>query len=224
MNKKIIALVMVVAVIGLLIFGGGLFNENESIDMKDVIADKAMVEENESDMEKDEMVADEMKADEMKADEMIEPHDEAVMIEVKNDGDVPPDFELMDLEGNIHKLSDYKGGKLYVKFWASWCSICLAGMDELDILSGEMNEFETITIVSPNANGEMSEADFKEWFKGLETENIKVLLDIDGEITKAYGVRAYPTSVYIGSDGIMVKRQPGHNGNDGIKAVFEEIY
>lgn len=205
MNKKIIALVMVVAVIGLLIFGGGLFNENDPIDMKEMAEEK--------DMEKDEM----------KDEEMTEPHEEA-MVEVKNDGDVPPDFELMDLDGNVHKLSDYKGDKVYVKFWASWCSICLAGMEELDTLSGEMNDFKTITIVSPDANGEMSEAEFKEWFKGLDTKNIKVLLDIDGKITKAYGVRAYPTSVYIGSDGIMVKRQPGHNGNDGIKSVFEEIY
>ena len=217
MNKKILALIMVVAMVGLLIFGGGLFNENDSIDMSDVAEANSMEKNLEASPEDTDMENTEMKDEEMK-------DEEEKMMEVKNEGAVPPPFELMDLDGNTHKLEDYMGEKVYVKFWASWCSICLAGMDELDTLSGEMNDFKTITIVSPDANGEMSEERFKEWFKGLDTKNIKVLLDVDGKISKAYGVRAFPTSVYIGSDGIMVKRQPGHAGNDSIKDVFEEIH
>ncbi len=30
-------------------------------------------------------------------------------------------------------LSDYKGKKIYLKFWASWCSICLANSDTDEI-------------------------------------------------------------------------------------------
>jgi len=31
-----------------------------------------------------------------------------------------PDFELPDLAGNLHKLSDYRGHKILVSSWASW--------------------------------------------------------------------------------------------------------
>ena len=33
-----------------------------------------------------------------------------------------PDFELVDLAGNIHKLSDYRGQIVIVNFWSVECS------------------------------------------------------------------------------------------------------
>ncbi|MGI2329010.1 redoxin family protein [Planococcus sp. YIM B11945] len=141
-----------------------------------------------------------------------------------NDGKIAPDFELMDLEGNSHQLSEYAGQKVYVKFWASWCSICLAGMEELNTLAGEENDFTVLTIVSPSSNAEKDTESFTKWFKGVDnTSNIQVLLDEGGEMFEAYGVLAYPTSVYIGSDGVLVKSSPGHFSNEQIKESFESI-
>jgi hypothetical protein len=31
-----------------------------------------------------------------------------------------PDFELPDLQGRLHKLSDYRGKKVFLTTWASW--------------------------------------------------------------------------------------------------------
>ena len=31
-----------------------------------------------------------------------------------------PDFELPDLDGNTHRLSDYRGRKIFLATWASW--------------------------------------------------------------------------------------------------------
>ena len=36
-------------------------------------------------------------------------------------GEVVPDFELTGVDGKTYRLSDYKGKKAYLKFWASWC-------------------------------------------------------------------------------------------------------
>ena len=36
---------------------------------------------------------------------------------------------------------------IYIKFWASWCPTCLAGLEELDRLAGETNNFEVVTVV-----------------------------------------------------------------------------
>ena len=75
------------------------------------------------------------------------------------------DFTLKDLAGNDYKLSDNKGKKVYMKFWASWCSICLTGLEDLDKLAGENNDFEIVTVVAPGRNREMDTAAFKKWFK-----------------------------------------------------------
>lgn len=144
-----------------------------------------------------------------------------------NKGAAAPMFDLKDVDGNEVSLASLAGQKVYVKYWASWCPICLAGMDELNTLAGQDNDFKVITIVNPNYKGEQAEADFKEWFKGLQAENtaknVTVLLDDDGKWAQKFGIRGYPTSLYIGSDGVLVKTAPGHNTNDAITAEFKRI-
>lgn len=141
-----------------------------------------------------------------------------------NEGKPAPAFELLDLEGNQQNLEDYAGQKVYVKFWASWCSICLAGMEELNTLAAEDTDFEVLTIVSPDSNAEKSTESFAKWFDGFpNSENIPVLLDEGGTFFEEYGVIGYPTSVYIGSDGTLVKSLTGHFSNDEIKETFKTI-
>ena len=41
-------------------------------------------------------------------------------------GDKAPNFELIDLEGNKHRLSDYKGEGVFLNFWGTWCAPCNA--------------------------------------------------------------------------------------------------
>jgi thiol-disulfide isomerase/thioredoxin len=141
-----------------------------------------------------------------------------------NEGKIAPMFDLVDLHGNKVALGDLAGEKVYVKYWASWCSICLAGMDELNTLSTQDNDFKVISVVSPNFKGEQSTEDFTNWFKKLTTnQDITVLIDEGGTWAKKFGVRGYPTSYYIGSDGVLAKTTPGHNYNEQITSTFEGI-
>lgn len=141
-----------------------------------------------------------------------------------NKGQPAPAFNLKDLQGNQVSLADFKGQKVYVKFWASWCPICLAGLDELNQLSGEKHDYKVITIVSPGYNGEQSEADFVNWFSKRGYNNIQVLLDDGGNVARQFGVRGYPSSYYIGSDGILAKSIPGHNPNEMIEQTMKSIH
>ncbi len=141
-----------------------------------------------------------------------------------NQGKAAPMFDLLDLNGNEVALADLAGDKVYVKYWASWCSICLAGLDELNTLSAQDNDFKVISIVSPNFKGEQSTEDFSKWFKKQTTyQDITVLIDEDGTWAKKFGVRGYPTSYYIGSEGVLAKTAPGHNSNDQIISAMKEI-
>jgi len=147
----------------------------------------------------------------------------SVADKMMNKGSISPSFELKDINGTTHKLSDYKGKKVYIKFWASWCSICLAGLDEIDTLAGESNDFQVLTIVSPDFRGEQSKDAFVKWFSSLEKKNLTVLLDTDGAFASKLGVRGYPTSVFIGSDGVLVKTSPGQKSNLDIKLAYKAI-
>ena len=126
---------------------------------------------------------------------------------------------LKDVNGMNYSFG--KDGKpTYVKFWASWCPICLSGLEDIDSLSKEMKDFEVITVVSPGLVGEKKTEDFKKWYKSLGYKNIKVLLDEKGELTKMLNVRVYPTSVVVNKAGKAEKVLPGHLEKAEIKKLF----
>ena len=126
---------------------------------------------------------------------------------------------LKDVNGMNYSFG--KDGKpTYVKFWASWCPICLSGLEDIDNLSKEKKDFEVVTVVSPGLVGEKKTEDFKKWYKSLGYKNIKVLLDEKGELTKMLNVRVYPTSVVVNKAGKAEKVLPGHLEKAEIKKLF----
>ena len=54
------------------------------------------------------------------------PMDSAVL------GEPLPALTLPDLDGKPHQLSDYRGHRLLLNFWASWCGPCLDEMPALN--------------------------------------------------------------------------------------------
>ncbi|HLR42051.1 MAG TPA: TlpA disulfide reductase family protein, partial [Pseudogracilibacillus sp.] len=57
-------------------------------------------------------------------------------------GKMAPDFELETLDGEKKKLSDLRGERVMVNFWATWCPPCRAEIPDLQ----KFHENEDITI------------------------------------------------------------------------------
>lgn len=167
-------------------------------------------------METEEMMDDNMDESMMETEEMMDEskmEDEMALEE--------GEFEL--LNGGTYNLNDQKGKKVYVKYWASWCPICLSSLQEFDDFSTEDTDFEVVSIVSPYFFGEKSKEDFKEWFDGLDYKNMKVLIDENGKYISQFGIRATPSNLIIDSNGEVVNVIPGQVSKDVIKQVFDEV-
>lgn len=131
---------------------------------------------------------------------------------------------VKDLSGKEVKLSDYRGKKVYVKFWASWCPICLAGLGEVDAFSGQpMEDAVVLSVVSPGINREKSADDFKQWFEGLDFKQLPVLMDSEGILVKQLGIVGYPTNVFLDEKGEVVYTQPGHMTTEQIQEKLDTL-
>ncbi len=134
------------------------------------------------------------------------------------------DYTFKTLDGKDVYLADYRGKKIYLKFWASWCPICLAGLADINQLADTPpKDAVVLTVVAPGVNREKNLDDFKEWFSGLEYKTLPVLVDNNGQFLKKLGIVGYPSSAFIDANGKVVRVQPGHVTNEDIVKTLETL-
>ena len=135
------------------------------------------------------------------------------------------DFSLQGVDGKTYRLSDYKGKKVYLKFWASWCSICLSTLGDTNDLAKaeEGKDYVVLTVVAPTFNGEKSADDFKNWYQALDYKDFPVLMDSKGDLLKEYGIRSYPSALFIASDGTLAKTHIGYMSKEDIVQTLKEM-
>lgn len=120
-------------------------------------------------------------------------------------GSKAPDFELYDLDGSIHKLSDYKGQPVLLNFWATWCGPCRSEMPHLEDIYEEWKDNELIFFAVNVGEGSNDVTSFMDYY-GF---NMPVLLDNAKTVSRKYAVSGIPTTYFIDEDGIIQNRVVG---------------
>ncbi|MFZ3587795.1 TlpA family protein disulfide reductase [Bacillus sp. DJP31] len=111
-----------------------------------------------------------------------------------------PDFTLETLDGKDVTLSELKGKKVFINFWASWCPPCLKEMPEIQAFSDQNPDI--IVLAVDFRNTEKSDEAVQEYI----TENkytFPVLLDRTGSVGNAYKVLTLPTSYFVNTKGVI---------------------
>jgi peroxiredoxin len=116
-----------------------------------------------------------------------------------------PAFELVDLDGKIHHLSDYRGKVLVVNFWATWCPPCREEMPSMERAWQKMKQ-EGMVMMAINV-GEDEDTIFQ--FTANYPVTFPLLLDQDSEVVGRWGVRGLPTTYVVDPRGRVVYRAIG---------------
>jgi thiol-disulfide isomerase/thioredoxin len=119
-------------------------------------------------------------------------------------GKSAPDFELTDLNGDSVQLSDYRGQKVFLNFWASWCPPCRAEMPDVQRLYEE--DFEDFRIIAVNVGENKAVASEFIMKNNLDFE---VILDNEKEVSREYLVRGIPTSYFLDENGVIINKISG---------------
>ncbi len=113
-----------------------------------------------------------------------------------------PDFELVDMEGQTHRMSDYEDSGVVLSFWATWCPPCRA---ELPILIKAAEQYPDLPIVGVSMD---APEDLRELYEQY-TIRYPTLLDSKNKMHGDYGVDSFPTTILVGKDGAILARHTG---------------
>ena len=116
-----------------------------------------------------------------------------------------PDFELNDIEGVTHRLSDYRGKVLIINFWATWCPPCRAEMPSMQ-RAWEKLQQEDIVMLAIDV-GEDEDTIFQ--FTANYPVDFPLLMDRDSAVVTKWPVRGLPTTFVVDPQGRLVYRAIG---------------
>lgn len=118
-----------------------------------------------------------------------------------NKGETPPDFTLTTLDGQTVTLSDLKGKKVMLNFWATWCPPCKAEMPHMQSYYEDYAKEKNIEIVAVNATKSEKSIDHVKEFASSYDISFPIAIDEKNEVNNLYKIVSIPSTYFIDSEG-----------------------
>ncbi|MGH4123648.1 MAG: TlpA disulfide reductase family protein [Clostridium sp.] len=186
--KKIILPLVVVLVFGISIYTVVDYNKNKSKNLGITTTEKDSVSSKDSSFGKDSS----------SKDSSTVKSSDASKIAALN-------FKLKDLNGKDVSLSDFKGKKVFLNFWASWCGPCKAEMPTIEKLYQQTKDSDLV-ILAVNIGEDKAKV---KSFIDTNKYNFTVLVDSSQNVAAQYNISALPTSFFIDKEGNIVSAIKG---------------
>lgn len=115
------------------------------------------------------------------------------------------DFTLRDLDGKLHKLSDYRGKVVFLNFWATWCPPCREEIPSMERLNEVLGNKDFV-MLAVNTDDDVKDL---EAFAKENPHKFSVLSDADGTVQKLYRVDKFPETFVIDRQGRIAEHIVG---------------
>lgn len=133
-----------------------------------------------------------------------------------------PDFNLPDLYGNQHNISEWRGKILIINFWATWCPPCRKEIPEFIALqehySAKGVQFVGIALEEQKPVAE---------YTASAHINYPILIGGDDGVTLAHqlgnSIDAIPYTIVVNQQGQIIHRQPGEFSRERILEIINPL-
>jgi len=129
--------------------------------------------------------------------------------QIKVNGGV--DFRLESVDGKEYSISEFRGKKVILNFFATWCTPCRAEIPDFE--SFHQNNKDIVLI---GVNIQEDKKTVEEFLKSMGVSYI-VLLDKEGKIATNFGIEGIPTTFLLDENGKIVAKNVGMMTYDELK-------
>lgn len=133
-------------------------------------------------------------------------------------GDLAPDGDLYDIDGNVHHLSDYKGKYVMLDFCSIGCGPCIMAFSYLKYL--HQFDIENFVTISVAENGK---EDCSELISKCNPTWPIYYTDDAGAFFAKYGITGIPTFIFISPDGVILNNIMGFYSDAIIQTIKDNV-
>ncbi|WP_246943735.1 peroxiredoxin family protein [Bacillus pinisoli] len=137
-------------------------------------------------------------------------------------GNLAPDFTVKALDGTDIKLSDFRGKKVILNLWATWCPPCKAEMPHMEEFYKEQKSNNIVILAVNLTTAEKNTEVVKEFAQDYKL-TFPIGLDQSGEVGKTYQAITIPTSYIIDRNGIIHQKIIGPMDKAMMKELVDGI-
>ena len=119
-----------------------------------------------------------------------------------------PDFTVYDMDGNPHKLSDFRGKPVILNFWATWCGYCEAEMPDFDEKFRQYGDQIHFLMVDVT-DGQQETVEKASAFIAERGFTFPVYYDTELQAASAYNTSGLPVTYFLDAEGYFVAWQQG---------------
>lgn len=124
-------------------------------------------------------------------------------------GGMPPPLHGVTLDGTVYDGPTAYGRPAVIYFWASWCGVCRAMENTVRVVGRDV-PMVTVALQS----GDVAEVKRYVAEQGFA---LPVVVDADGAMGKAYGLRGVPAAFILGPDGTIRFATVGYTSEMGMR-------
>jgi thiol-disulfide isomerase/thioredoxin len=133
-----------------------------------------------------------------------------------------PEFNLPDVEGNQHNISEWQGKIRIINFWATWCPPCIKEIPEFIALQ-EQYAAKGVQFIGIAIDDQES----VEKYLASTKINYPILIGEVNGIALAHQlgniIDAVPFTLIVNQQGQIIHRQPGEFSREQIMAIIKPL-
>jgi len=139
-------------------------------------------------------------------------------------GDIAPDFNLTDIDGQEVRLSNLRGKVVYIDLWATWCRPCIKSMTYSQRLIEKYGEEDVVFLY---VNMDEKTNLWQDYVASQDLKGIQLHAKSGSgylsDIAKLYKVKQLPTFVIIDKNGKISFNKAGSPGSKVVSNLIDGL-